>query len=936
MYELCRSMSIRIRMLCIVDVTSSCFIHMHITMLLPCNDAYIRLLLALLLLISGDVERNPGPAQEPPQASSFIDISMCHLNIQSLKSTTEKFDHIKLQLIPEFDVITLSETWLNDNCDSNDYDINEYHPMFRRDRHTGAVGGGVAAWVSSRLVAKRRLDIEKPDIEAMWLEIRCHNNKFLLCVLYRPPSENIDFWDKIQDMYDSARCVGIENIIFMGDFNADDRTSHGSHLQFFLDANNLFSHIDQPTRCTDNCQSKLDKIVSNIPHFVKKSEVCAPLYTNDHCTICIYLLFRYSKARVYKRNMWKYDQANTDGLLQYMSEIDWNNECDNFNDINYATTKYSEILLNAAKRFIPSKVVTVRPNDKPWYRGHHRRLKRNCERSHRDAKRLNTPEKWSGFRKIRNIYIQSCRDAKQKYENDRLEEISRCSFQTKKCWNIYKSVLKTKKICSIPTLEMDGHILTNELDKANVFNEMFLSNSKLQENDNDNLPRIIVPDHSIDHIEISSEDIMFQLGNLDTTKAYGPDNIGPKLLKLIKPAVVEPLRMLFAASLRSKTFPDIWKEANVIPIFKKGDKSDPNNYRPVSLLNTSGKIFEKVVFKYLYNYFRDNFVLTVWQSGFRPGCSTVSQLLEIYHQFCSAINDDKEVRVVFLDISKAFERVWHAGLLLKLRKTGITGDLIEWLGNYLSHRKQRVTINGQSSDWGYSESGVPQGSILGPLLFLIFMNDLVEVVDYSNIRLYADDTCLYIDVDNRIAAAERLNKDLDSISLWAKTWLVNFNPKKTEAMIVSNKRDISMHPALSLDGHVISEVTSHKHLGVTLSSDLRWRVHINDIYVGAMKKLDILQFFKYKLDRKALENFYISFVRPCLEYADVLWSGAYDCDLVKLDRVQLRAMRIVTGATAKSNINNLYSETGWNSLSERREFHKMCTFYKIINDILPG
>ena len=204
-----------------------------------------------------------------------------------------------------------------------------------------------------------------------------------------------------------------------------------------------------------------------------------------------------------------------------------------------------------------------------------------------------------------------------------------------------------------------------------------------------------------------------------------------------------------------KKVPKIWKQANITPIYKKGDRSDPNNYRPISLLNTS-KLLEKIVFKHIFNHLRDNHIISQWQSGFMPGCSTITQLLEIYHQFCEAVDNGKEVSH-FLDISRAFDRVWHAGLLYKLRKYGIEGDLLERIADYLRNRQQRVCLNGVVSDWCNILAGVPQGSILGPLLFLIFITDLTEVVRFTQMRLFADDTCLSIVVDNRDQCGDKIN-----------------------------------------------------------------------------------------------------------------------------------------------------------------------------------
>ena len=232
--------------------------------------------------------------------------------------------------------------------------------------------------------------------------------------------------------------------------------------------------------------------------------------------------------------------------------------------------------------------------------------------------------------------------------------------------------------------------------------------------------------------------------------------------------------------------PSSYKEANVYPVPKTGDLSLVSNYRPISLLNSEDKVLERLVFKHLFNHLRDNNLLSSLQSGFLPGDSTVNQLTYLYNTFCQALDSGKEVRAVFCDISKAFDRVWHAGLLAKLKAAGVSGNIHAWFADYLSDRKQRVVLPGTVSDWTYIRAGVPQGSILGPLLFLLYINDIVNDIG-SNIRLFADDTSLFIIVDDPVTAAGCINADLGRISNWASTWLVTFNPSKTETLLISRK-----------------------------------------------------------------------------------------------------------------------------------------------------
>ena len=382
------------------------------------------------------------------------------------------------------------------------------------------------------------------------------------------------------------------------------------------------------------------------------------------------------------------------------------------------------------------------------------------------------------------------------------------------------------------------------------------------------------------------------------------------------------------------TVPYSYKEANVSPVPKKGDLSIASNYRPISLLNAEDKLLERLMFKYLFNHLRDNNLLSSLQSGFIPGDSTVNQLTFLYNTFCQALDSGKEVRAVFCDISKAFDRVWHAGLLLKLKTVGVAGSVLTWFKSYLSDRRQRVVLPGVNSNWTFIRAGVPQGSILGPLFFLLYINDIVSEIG-SNIRLFADDTSLFIVVDNPVTAAGQLNIDLQKISQWATTWLVSFNPTKSEAMLFSRKLNRPHHPPIFMQNHQITEVDSHKHLGLYLSNDCTWHKHINYITEKAWTRINIMRRLKFKLDRKSLEQIYLVFIRPLLEYGDIIWDNCLQSEKQELEKIQIEAARIATGATKLVSIAALYREIRWDSLDERRRKHKLTLFYKMTNALAP-
>ena len=254
------------------------------------------------------------------------------------------------------------------------------------------------------------------------------------------------------------------------------------------------------------------------------------------------------------------------------------------------------------------------------------------------------------------------------------------------------------------------------------------------------------PTNLLNTIQLNTEEITAILKSLETGKACGPDCINDRILKATAETITRPLTNLFNSLLTSSTVPDIWKKAYVSPIHKKDDKCSVENYRPISLISSVGKTFEKAIFKHVHNFLLDNQIITPLQSGFNHGDSTVNQLLDIYNTFCRAVDEGREVGAVFCDISKTFDKVWHRGLIAKPKHYGIDGPLLAWFESYLTNRRQRVVLPNGNSDWKEIKAGVPQGSILGPLLFIIYINDIVKKKQ-SLIRLFADDTTLSIIVD---------------------------------------------------------------------------------------------------------------------------------------------------------------------------------------------
>ena len=863
-------------------------------------------------------------------------LDICHTNVRSLNS--DKIDAIKAELVENFDIICLTETNLP-HANVDDLALMGFHEIIRKDR-IGRAGGGVGVYVAQHLSAERVIEYEMPDLECLWIKIKAGHNIFMLGVCYRPPNSKADFWIKLQDSVDLVKQAGVNNIFLTGDFNADPHTRDGHILELFVASNNFTTHITKPTRITPLVATILDQFISNVPSLVCNVEVLDPIATCDHCPIRVSVRMKnkYNKPQAFKRHIWLYNQADFNVFRERLLQVEWE-ACFDLGDIDRVCEAWTSRVLNVARECIPNKVVTIRPRDKLFFTAELGQLRRKKNRAHKKAKSLNTQFYWEKFRGIRNTYNGKLKETKINAELQKANDLKNFeNIPPKKWWNLAKSYLKKDKSdCSqFPPLKVNDNVICDEKDKAEAFNTFFLAHSTI---DDSHAP---VPDDAtkVDQLlpsfQISQKDVSDLIKALDVNKATGPDQISQKMLKEGGDALVPSLTKLFNMSLESAKYPSVWKKANVTPVFKKGDSSLTDNYRPVSILSCTGKLFERAVFKHVYNFLRDNNIISIRQSGFKPGDSTVYQLAHLYHEFAEAIHKQKDIRVVFCDISKAFDRVWHIGLLAKLKRIGITDKLLQWFKNYLQDRKQRVVINGQSSSWGSVLAGAPQGSVLGPLLFLIYINHITNAVQSSEIRLFADDTILYLFVDNPVACAAALNNDLERIGNWALEWLVKFSAPKTKTMFISKKKKKNVNPPLVMNRSLLEEVTTYKHLGVTFSNDLTWNNHIETIAINAGKCLDILNALKHKLDRSTLEKLYKTFVRSKLEYANVIWDNCSKQMVDLLEGVQYRAAKIISGAINRTSHNIVYNEMGWETLGERRKRQRLKVMYKTVNHQAPS
>ena len=508
-------------------------------------------------------------------------------------------------------------------------------------------------------------------------------------------------------------------------------------------------------------------------------------------------------------------------------------------------------------------------------------------------------------------------------------------------WTILNRLIYNKKIPAIPLLFVKGNFVSDFSLKANLFNDFYASICTPIQNSSVLPPLKYRTNKKLNSFSVIEKDISLIIKALDSSKAHGYDNLSIKMIKLCEESIVIPLKIILDESLKCGVFPEIWKKANVVPVHKKEDKNLVKNYRPISLLPIFGKIFERVIYNFIFNYFINNKLFTPSQSGFLPGDSCIAQLLSIIHEIQTAFDENPsvDVRGIFLDIPKAFDKVWHEGLLYKLETYGIEGQLLSLLKNYLENREKRVVLNGQTSDWKKINSGVPQGSVLGPLLFLIYINDLPDGIT-SICKIFADDTSLFSKVLDINESANKLNTDLEKITKWAHQWKMQFNAdpnKEANEVIFSRRSKIDLsYPSVKFNNNDIVTCSDQKHLGIVLDSKLNFASHVNQKIKKCNKLIGLIRRLSVHLPRNALLTIYKSFVRPNLDYGDILYDKPDNQNFKsKLEKVQYRACLAITNAIQGTSKERIYDELGLDSLSKRRWRSKLIFFYKIINGMLP-
>ena len=502
----------------------------------------------------------------------------------------------------------------------------------------------------------------------------------------------------------------------------------------------------------------------------------------------------------------------------------------------------------------------------------------------------------------------------------------------KRFWSYIKSL--RKDTTGVAPLKDSGRLFNAPKDKAEILSRQYQSVYTQEDQDSPVPEPEGVPYPCMKDFTVTEEGVEKLLHKSNPHKASGPDMIPARLLKECSKDLAPLLATIFNKSLQTGTVPTDWKKANVSAIFKKGQRYDPANYRPVSLTCLCCKLLEHVVVSNVMKHVDQHKILTDCQHGFRARRSCETQLVTLVHELSQAQDEGTQTDMVILDFSKAFDRVPHKRLLQKLHHYGIRGHIHRWVADFLTDRTQNVIIEGVTSDSAPVVSGVPQGSVLGPLLFLLFINDLPDNLT-SQTRLFADDCIVYRTVRNQ-EDCMLLQQDLYKLAEWEHRWGMEFHPQKCSVLSVTRPRSRSTikHP-YKLKGHTLEVQECTKYLGVDLHWSLSWKPHIDRITKKANSTLGFLRRNLKAGTEETKANAYFCMVRSNLEYCCSVWSPHNRDQIKKVEMVQHRAARFATNRYGNtSSVTSMLDHLKWETLETRRAKIQLSLLYKVVEDLI--
>lgn len=850
--------------------------------------------------------------------------NMLKLFLANTRSAKGKAPEITA-LTNDFDIICLTETHIDDTVPNNCIIEAPDKKVFRRDRTL--YGGGVLIAVNDNL-KPRELIIDDLGEEILFIGFE---PKTIICCLYRP-YVHLKNMNNLRAILESVTEKYPEHILILtGDFNLPGinwnlrQLKHDcQHKQIhseFLDILNDFmldQIITEPTHIMGNT---LDLLCTNTPGYILQTDIIQP-GLSDHYIISATLkpiVQRLSsKTHIAVK---KYKEADDEAFHENMQKLSM--DLATMEDPNDMWKLFTNQLQQNIEACVPTKEIKrINANQPNWFGTDAEKLISKQRRTYRKYKQTGDPFFLEKYRQERKITKKEVRRMKTSFLVDNI-----CGPLKRGNSKPFFRHLRNKKTGSAPSINLKTNDQQSTDDPAecadllnNFFQEQFCKNHCI-----DGVPPL---DSFNDNIEISDDGVEKLIISLGNGKSPGPDGLRKPDLMIDIPTTAACLSHIYRASIKSGKLPDQWKMAYVTPIHKGGDPDQVSNYRPISLTSIPCKMLEHIVLHHI-NKKLDSY-LHHRQHGFRRGLSCDTQLCATFHDLAKSLEQNKTTHAVILDFKKAFDKVPHSLLLQKLRAIpGLDPVLINWIQDFITGRKQRVVLQNSKSRVCSVTSGVPQGSVLGPTLFLVYINDLPDTLTCS-VSLYADDTLLYQDVTSDQDSA-KFQRNIDAVQKWSQKWMMPFNINKCHAMAFDTGNN-NITPAYKLGTTDIPWTTNTRYLGVTLQHDLKFDQHVSKKTDKASKILGAIKHTLHGTPSKCRLLAYVSLCRPVLEYADTLWDPTSRQTIDQIENIQRRAVRFISNLKGRDSVTEERDLLELAPLETRRRNHRVTLLHKILTD----